>query len=101
MSMLEDIQNRLPTPAAQIAVAPPAAAPIAPVRTDGLSEDAPQPIATMVDEYLESQEGRALREEIGLKNVSQRATHLRLFTSYFERQGHWRHHPEQHQNLHG
>ena len=37
MSMLEDMQNRLPTPAAQIAVAPPAppaAAAIAPARTD-------------------------------------------------------------------
>lgn len=87
MSMLEDMQNRLPVPSTQIAFAPPAppvTAPVASARTDGLSEDARLPIEIMVEEYLESQEGRALRDEIGPKNVSQRATRLRLFTSYFE-----------------
>ena len=83
MSMLEDMQNRLPVPSTQIALAPPAP-PVASARTDGLSDDARLPIATMVEEYLESQEGRALRDEIGPKNVSQRATRLRLFSNYFE-----------------
>ena len=38
----------------------------------------------MVGVYLESQEVRALKKEIGPKNVSQRATRLRLFSNYFE-----------------
>jgi len=87
MSMMEDMQKRIPVPIAQVAIAPPpppAAAPVVPARTDGLSEDARLPIATMVDEYLASQEGRAQRKEIGPKNVSQRATRLRLFACYFE-----------------
>ena len=87
MSMLEDMQNRLPVPSTQIALAPPAppvAAPVASARADGLSDDARLPIATMVEEYLESQEVRALKKEIGPKNVSQRATRLRLFSNYFE-----------------
>lgn len=87
MSMMEDMQKRIPVPIAQVAIAPPAppaAAPVVPAKTDVLSEDARLPIATMVDEYLASQEGRAQRKEIGPKNVSQRATRLRLFASYFE-----------------
>ena len=87
MSMMEDMQRRISVPIAQVAIAPPAPSatvPVAPAKTDGLSEDARLPIATMVDEYLASQEGRAQRKEIGPKNVAQRTTRLRLFASYFE-----------------
>ena len=49
-----------------------------------MSDDARLPIAILIKEYLESQEVRALKKEIGPKNVSQRATRLRLFSNYFE-----------------
>lgn len=86
MSMMEDMQKRMPVPLAQVAIAappPPVSTPPAPA-ADGLSEQAREPIATMVEEYLERQEGRALTNEVGPKNVSQRATRLALFTNYFE-----------------
>lgn len=76
MSMLDDMHKRLPTPTHQVAIAPQNSA--------NLSEEAKQSIATMVDQYLAYQKGRERTGEIGPKNVPQRATRLRLFTSYFD-----------------
>ena len=76
LSMLDDMQKRLPMPAQQIATAPQNSA--------NLSDEAKQPIAVMVRQYLEYQKGRESAGEIGPKNVPQRATRLGLFTSYFD-----------------
>lgn len=86
MSMMEDMQKRMPVPLAQVAIAappPPVSAPPAP-SADALSEQAREPIATMVEEYLERQEERALTNQVGPANVSQRVTRLALFANYFE-----------------
>ena len=76
LSMLDDMYKRLPMPAQQIATAQQNSA--------NLSDEAKQPIAVMVRQYLEYQKGRESAGEIGPKNVPQRATRLGLFTSYFD-----------------
>ena len=75
MSMLDDMQKRLPIPAQQTAATPQNFA--------NLSEEAMQPIAAMVQQYLEYQKGRTKAGKIGPKNVPQKATRLALFTNYF------------------
>ena len=76
MSMLDDMQKRLPVPVQQIATAP--------RNSTNLSEEANQPIAVMVKQYLEYQKGRENAGEIGPKNVPQQATRLGLFIKYFD-----------------
>lgn len=76
LTMMEDMQRKLPTPVQHLAIAPVGIDP-------KLSEHAQKLISEITEEYLDSELEREKLGQIGPKNVDGQRSKLRVFNDYF------------------